>query len=232
MEEKKENKEWEVTTNRFVAFFDIMGFKDLVFRKEHSEIVKLLESISKNREALELINNHKAQDGSIETGHTRSYTFSDSIIFFSSGDSKADLTKILLDCALILAFSLDAGIPIKCAISYGQITVNVEKSVFFGQPIIDAYLLNEELLMYTIVLDNLAERKIKELLAEKFSEVFTFYKTPLKAGKINHYLKIPGQRKNLLDAVHKLYEHVAGRPRQYIDNTIEFIESLDKISPR
>lgn len=38
---------WEIKDTRFVAFLDILGFKDLVYRKTHDEIYTLLTTISK-----------------------------------------------------------------------------------------------------------------------------------------------------------------------------------------
>jgi|WetSurMetagenome_2_1015567.scaffolds.fasta_scaffold397245_2 hypothetical protein len=36
---------WNETPNIFVAFLDIMGFKDRVFREKHEDVKKKLESL-------------------------------------------------------------------------------------------------------------------------------------------------------------------------------------------
>lgn len=50
--ESSKNTNWEPTCNRFVAFLDIMGFKDMVSRKKHADIYNMLNSISKVSEEI------------------------------------------------------------------------------------------------------------------------------------------------------------------------------------
>ena len=45
-----------------------------------------------------------------------------SIIFFSKGDQIEDLNKIILDCLYIVKKSIESQIPIKGALSFGNIT--------------------------------------------------------------------------------------------------------------
>jgi len=37
--------EWNPTCNRFVGFFDIMGFKDMVFRNSHADMMEKMDAI-------------------------------------------------------------------------------------------------------------------------------------------------------------------------------------------
>ena len=39
---------WEVTTERYVAFIDIMGFKNMVERSTHEQIYKMMISIDED----------------------------------------------------------------------------------------------------------------------------------------------------------------------------------------
>ena len=39
--------DWEITTDRYVAFIDIMGFKDMVARSTHDEIYQMMKEIDK-----------------------------------------------------------------------------------------------------------------------------------------------------------------------------------------
>jgi len=41
-----EKKKWIITTKRFVAFLDIMGFKDMVARNSHKNIYNSLHAIT------------------------------------------------------------------------------------------------------------------------------------------------------------------------------------------
>ncbi len=228
-----ETKDWETTANRFVAFFDIMGFKDRILREGHEKIYEDLQSLSTLREKLIEINN-KTNNSGDTFGESLSYTFSDSIIIFSKGDLIGDIMKILLDCAVLLDVSRTMKIPIKGALSYGKITIDTKSLVYFGQPIIDAYLLHEELLMYNAIIDNSFEKKLKELYkSKKFKLWLLPYKVQLKSGKINHFIMRPltGTIPIAIESLSELYLSVSGKPRQYIDNTLEFLKSLPPDKP-
>ncbi|MDF2437721.1 MAG: hypothetical protein K0Q95_2097 [Bacteroidota bacterium] len=228
----QEKLSWEPTSNRFVAFFDIMGFKDLVLKTDHNKIVELLEGLSLKREELNLLNNHSPEDENLKMGETRSFTFSDSIIFFSKGETLEDIKKILIDCFFLQREALRLEIPIKGALSYGKITLKIDNSLYFGQPIIDAFLLQEDLHLYSIIADNHFEKKGKELLHNSsmwdFDNLFEFYKTPLKSGRAYHYIAKPSEndKKTYITCLNNLYLTVSGKPRQYIDNSLDFYNSV------
>ena len=123
-----ENKlEWQKTTKRFVTFFDIMGFKDMVQRNTHQKILSKLESLKKILKFLENVSpedNKELKKLNTEKFQTRSVTFSDSIIFFSKGDKLEDLQKITADSYALLSTALKKNIGIKGAIAFGEITVD------------------------------------------------------------------------------------------------------------
>jgi len=225
------NQDWNRTANRFVAFFDIMGFKDLVQRNSHDNILKRLETLKNVLKKLE--NSHSENNKTLkklmtEKFQTRSITFSDSIIIFSKSDTIKDFDKLVLDSYSIIHKALENGIGIKGALSYGEITVDFENYLFFGQPIIDAYLLHDELLLYTAVLDNNIEAKQKTLGKHHLPEsIIIDYKLPFKSGRIKHKL-IKSTNKQTDSAIfhlEKIYSTVSGKPRLYIDNTIEFLRT-------
>ncbi len=234
MTDTKENSavakvdDWETTTERFVAFFDIMGFKDLVLKTKHQDIVNLLENLSEVRTTLEKANNAELTTRKFTSGETKSFTFSDSIIFFSKSNTEADAHKITLDCLYLIKVALEKQIPIKGALSYGEITVDHKNSIYFGQPIIDAYILHEDLHLFSVIADCQFEKKVITPNLAATKAVFEFYKTPLKSGKSNHFVLKPTSKHKdaALDNLNKLYHTVSGKPRQYIDNTIEFINSI------
>ena len=226
------NKDWNNTTNRFVAFFDIMGFKDMVQRKSHADILKTLEKL---KDVLKFMENQDSENNkflkplNIKKFQTRSITFSDSIIFFSQGDTIKDFEKIVIDSYFIIQKSIENGLGIKGALSYGEITVNFENYLFFGQPIIDAYLLHDELLLYSAILDNNIEAKLNKIGTHSLpKDIIVDYKTPLKSGKIIHKLLKPTNNKTpeAITNLEQIYESVSGRPRLYIDNTIDFLKEF------
>ncbi len=225
---------WEKTNNRFVAFFDILGFKDLVARFKHEEIVEKLESLLLVIDKLSDANSISSmQNYNIDKDQTKSIIFSDSIIFFSKGSTFNDALKISYDAFQVCKNALNAGIAIKGCISYGQVTVDFSKSLFFGQAIIDAFLLHEELQMLTVLLDNKAENQIDTYEKKHIiNSILSTYKANLKTGKINHTLLKPYNKKQKDErvlALQKLYATVSGKPRLYIDNTLDYINSLNYV---
>lgn len=234
--ETNKNIGWEKTCDRYVAFFDIMGFKEFVTRNTHETVMNKLIELKKianssmalnHSEPLERINLHEAE--------TRSVSFSDSIIIFSKGDSIEDAVKILLDAALILGTALDLQIPMKGAFSYGKITVDFDSSLFFGQPIIDAYNLEEELQLYAGVLDHHFENKLHILSSkdssqnERFKLLLVENKIHLKSGIVNHkVLKIceDSVLNEQIISIKNFYNTVSGSPRKYVDNTLDFFSKL------
>ncbi len=233
--------DWQKTTKRFVAFFDIMGFKDMVQRNSHQQILSKLEILKKTLKFLENTTpetNVELKKINTEKFQTRSVTFSDSIIFFSKGDKLEDLQKITADSYALMHTALKENIGIKGAIAFGEITVDFENFLFFGQPIIDSFLLHEEIMFYGLVLDCSYETKLKTMktTADFPDSVIKTYKVPLKNGKATHKVIQPFKeetRNQWVQWVEEIFNSVSGRPRIYIDNTIEFLKSIEyKIIPK
>ena len=247
MEGQKDVK--NITTNRFIAFLDIMGFKDMVARQRHEEIYSKLCTISQNQ-------------SEIENASNGIYTimFSDSIIMYTENDTLECFINFLKIVSGTFTFLITKSLPAKGSIAYGKLTVDSTKNIFFGQPQIDAYLLQEqEVFYYGVVCHNSIEQYIKthqkdlqvndpsnnktykELLANQLLNE----KTPLKSGEIQHYnlnwfsFIIPFIPKNSTSftpanfleymqqverQIKSLYTNVSGKPRKYIDNTLSMLE--------
>jgi hypothetical protein len=220
---------WNNTENRFVAFFDILGFKDLVENNTHLNVLDKLYSLKKTLSHIEDPTNNKGlAEKEMDKDQTKVITFSDSIIVFSKSDKYNDALKVIYDAYNIVRDSVEKGIPIKGSIAYGQITVDFNKSLFFGKPIIDAYLLHEELQMITAIFHHSFEVKIQEYIDELIGCVFSDYKANLKSGRVTHAVMHPYDGAAIvkhIEELTKIYKFVSGRSRLYIDNTIEFLKS-------
>ncbi len=225
----------DVTSNRFVLFFDILGFKDLVSRSSHEEVLKKLKKLKGRASKLEIAKLKKtAQEKyniDIRQYQTKSVTFSDSIIFFSEGDTTSDFLKILIDSQYMLNEALSIGLALKGAISYGRITVDFEQNIFFGQPIIDAFLLHEDLHMLDVILDHNCD-----LQKDKYNNIFInenikFLNVKMKYGHVSHSIVIPRLSSKIDEKIillKKLYYTTSGSPRAYIDNSVKFYESISQ----
>ena len=169
-------------------------------------------------------------------------SFSDSMVLFSKDNSPESLDIIASSAAYILHDALLKDIPMKGAIAYGKISVNKEKQIYFGQPLIDAYLLQDEVNYYGIVAHNSLDEYLAKLDPDMPAiKLFLETKTPMKSGKITHknidWFYFLGNYKNSQTEDKKeilnyylasLRRLVSGSPRRYIDNTLELFESTYK----
>lgn len=222
----KENfQNWDKDCKRYVGFIDILGFKAMVAR-DHEKSGLVLDQVSK---AMDSIN--KIIDKSIAKHILRenivSMSFSDCILFVSKSDTFEDLITLSSVMKFLQETAIEHGIPTKGAISYGFMTADIKKSIFYGQPLIDAYLLQGELYYYGIILDNEAETKVKEFSRknkenlELIDDIFFQVSTPLKIGKVKHLNLILRDIDN--EQINKLYNTVSGSVRKYVDNTAEVL---------
>ncbi|WP_047544855.1 hypothetical protein [Psychroserpens sp. Hel_I_66] len=225
---------WKKTDNRFVAFFDILGFKDMVQTKTHSQILKTLEQLKTYVEKLEGIEWGEEQEKKsklkIAKNQTRSVTFSDSFMFFSKKDTIEDFSKIIVDSWFFLKKAAKLKIAVKASISFGEITVDFDKNLFFGQPIIDAYLLHEDLNMLGVILDHKAENQMKTYDKNvMLNNSLKFRKVNLKYGSVTHTILGSNSVKILeefIELFKEMYTITSGKPRIYIDNTVAFYQLL------
>lgn len=225
---------WKAKDKRFVAFFDILGFKEMVLRSSHEDVLKKLDALKTTIKELEKINwTAEAQQKSqlkLQQDQSRAITFSDSIVFFSKSGTIEDLFKIVLDSYYLMNKALSQNIAIKGAISFGEVTVDFKKALFFGQPIIDAYLLHEDMHILDVILDHNAENQINSLAPnDLIKNSLHSEKVKMKFGSTTHTV-VRSHRKSKIEhrieVLKNLYSSTSGKPRQYIDNTIDHYSNL------
>lgn len=211
------------TRNRFVAFLDIMGFKDRVTRNNHNEVLKELETFQSN--ISQYVGYHQAADIQLTL-------FSDSILIYSKDDT-IDSLKALADITshvMMYAIQQEKPIPLKGAIAAGIMTCNQTKQLYFGQALIDAYLLEENVKYYGVLVHHSAEKYLHDESITEFRNI----EAPLKSGNISHYelmwyaTKINSdvpEQKSLEQCLSNLRLTVSDEPRKYIDNTKRVIKN-------
>lgn len=224
-----EEIKWKEDNNRFVCFLDIMGFKNMIDTRSHEDVKKMMDELSKIRQYILKQNKlfkKEAIYAQYKDSEIQLVSFSDSIILFTNEDKPIDLLLLTYAARKILFDAGKLGIPIKGAISYGYTTADFENSIFLGRPIVDAYLLQEELFYYGVTLDHNAEAFYKKnLTAFEGHDMYEFLKTPFKRGKVMHANLKTGPETKLED-FEKFYDTVCGNTRQYVDNTIEVFKSI------
>jgi len=136
--------------NRFVAMLDVMGTKSLIGQRQDKCIFDLMESIRT------IEKEYSTND------YVRMTFYSDSIILYTIDNCEKSYKSILYTSAHIVKFFLKQGFGINGCISYGVCTCDYKdgKYITIGQPFVDAYLLQDDLLCYGVALDEKAVKKI------------------------------------------------------------------------
>lgn len=213
-------KEYRETAERFVAFLDIMGFKERVARTGHDDLLSQLTAFI--RDISLYIEQYK--DSELQLAQ-----FSDSIILFSKDDSTESLTVLAEAASVIMrtAVRQERPIPLKGAIAKGCITCDFSKQLFFGQALIDAFLLEENINYYGVLVHHSAESTVLGLGETK---LFKDVKASLKSGNISHYelsWYVDGEADSIEkveSALRDIRLSVSDAPRKYIDNTLAIIK--------
>ena len=215
------------TAERFVTFLDIMGFKDRVARTTHEDLLVQLSEFNRSV-TLQVL---RYSDKKIQLAQ-----FSDSIVLFSNDDTPESLETIAKVSRSIMRDAIARQIPLKGAIAQGKITCDISKRLFFGQALIDAYLLEENIHYYGILAHHSAEQSVIRLDKKSGNSYFRDIKAPLKSGQIGHYElswyadseKDTETLRKTCNDLRNIRETVSDAPRKYIDNTLEVIDKFYK----
>ena len=205
----------EVTTERFVSFLDIMGFKDFIARNDYKLILEKLT---------ELTDYISEEVGKYAGFHFS--MFSDSILIYSDEANEDHFEIIVKISSQIVSKSISIGLPIKGAIAKGICTATTgEKLLYFGQPIIDAFKLEENIVIYGVAIHNTAEQEAIALVNRYESKYLYDYKVTLKSASSKHFILnwYGDQIDESMTLLTNIRKTVSDAPRRYIDNTIDAI---------
>ena len=217
---------WNEDTERLVLFADIMGFKERVINKTHDQLKKDMELFHDKLEK---------QSSPLRMGDQLRYAqFSDSILVVANGTSEAMLNLISKAGARLMHVALSSGIAIKGVIAQGRFTYDETKELYIGKPLVDAYLLHDEIKFYGIVVHHTAEKTVKQYASETRNP-YTNNPIALEKGQTAHYhlcwnmldtlLAVKDNTAECKKWLEEISETVSGKPRVYIDNTLRILEA-------
>jgi hypothetical protein len=152
---------WKLSASRYVAFYDIMGFRDFVKRnrRSHKTIYKVMESLHQAGErARELSTLMFGKELSTVFDAINIVQFSDSIVAMTADTSQESAGLITLASQVLFIRALQEGTVLRGAVAAGHFTADFQKSIFFGQPLVDAYLLEEDQAWYGVAFHPSATR--------------------------------------------------------------------------
>ena len=216
---------WNDEVPRLILYADFMGFKNRVYSSSHNDLKQNLEKFNdawhKRLEPLQL------------GGDLKFVQFSDSILVGVNGTSKKMFNLISKAAISMMHESLQIKFGIKGVIAQGIFSFDEKKGLYFGIPLIDAYILHEEIKFYGIVVHHTAENTVKNNLSR--NNPYAKNNIYIEKGKVSHYHlcwnlvdtklapnDITPTCNSWLDAIE---ETVSGAPRQYIDRTREIMKN-------
>lgn len=228
---------WIPTNERFVGIIDIMGFKDMVYRKTPDEIHLSMWITLNALKGFEEQLKKMTKDGYTPI---RAISFSDSFMIFTKDNSNSSLEQILYVLSGLTNTFFTQHIPFKGALAMGPMTLDLKNNIFFGRPLVDAFILQDEMLLYGIVLHGSVQNRIMN-----FPEIGEYngytaeYTVQFKNGSGKHlvvfsFFVLPSVAVPKDDIFHtiahleNMRENTSGQLRKYIDNTIAFYENVMK----
>ena len=133
-------------TKRTVAFIDILGFKGIVDASSADELgEKFTNVIGKTLPALNGKIGDFPNEPTFFPNYPRdrpyciSFAFSDSIILISNDESEESCLALLIYSLRVSQILIGYGFPVRGAITFGEMYVDRENSLFLGKALTRAY---------------------------------------------------------------------------------------------
>ena len=175
--------------NRYVAHLDILGMTSIVDAGPE----KAWEVLSNLVDARDKANGFEIEFSELEgqrisvSNSVYAVTFSDTILLFTKNDSKHDLLVLLIVLSHILHKALALGVPTRSGVSYGKFFFNIEKSMYMGPALIEAYKVGEAAQWIGICFGESFREKWKEVAQFKSgdSDIVVEWLVPRKSAASN-----------------------------------------------
>ncbi|MGJ8685657.1 MAG: hypothetical protein ACSHWW_13585 [Nonlabens sp.] len=135
---------------QYIAFLDVLGFKELVNKRNTESLEIYFNSV---RDSLNIIGNEKR--------NIKSLLISDSTILISP-DTKKDFKTLLRAVQTIQSTLAQKGIWLRGAISYGEVYFDENSNLVVGKGLVKAYLLESEAIYPRVIIDPSLVLKIAE----------------------------------------------------------------------
>jgi hypothetical protein len=210
MENNAEIRKEEHKQSVFVAFLDIMGYKQIVKNNTHEELKDIYFYDVSTFTAYNYLPQKVLRSGGkyklldeAKRINVKSLMVSDSVIVWTPDDSMQSFHDILFKVNYMLVESVLKGFPMRAGICVGPISLFVEDDVntytqliLLGKPIVDAYEISDKQNWIGCVIDKKCIEKYKEYEIQYSGDnlvnldylinnkILLKYKVPKKTGSI------------------------------------------------
>ena len=176
----------ETIAQRYVVHLDILGMRALSAR-DHREAWDMLSALEVGlRKSTNSTVFYEGFDGPAHIPELiMAVVFSDTIVLYSTSDSKKDFVATFIAALKIFAEALYLRVPIRIGISKGIFYSDEERSMYAGPALIEAYEIGEASQGIGIVLsDSVAEDARREDFRNGASKLVVEWDVPTKNGPI------------------------------------------------
>lgn len=125
-----------------VALFDVLGFSARVRNTELQQLGRSYRDLLSLKRRVGNVPVIRMGEGEVDEWESPSAVFSDTILFWADAEPES-AESFLTTCSELLAKSLNAGWPLRGAIAIGESILDRNARVFIGEPIVEAYRLEE-----------------------------------------------------------------------------------------
>jgi len=222
-------EQWE-THECWVAHFDILGFKSLLDQGWMK--VKTVLSQSKIDEVIESINDMPA----LHREHIDYLFYADTFIFYSKSDQVKDYPSMLSVAQRFIRKCISIKLPIRGAISFGELIFGHEKRILMGEAFLESYEYTEDQNWLGLLLTPSASRKVFEYSLNPLHHSYINQDIPLKRDpKFNPDVfaytfcdGITNFSNPLLGDLDEMLKTAPASEKAKYENTIEFIKKYDR----
>ena len=184
----------------FIAFFDVLGFKEFIYNNEFKEVKRLFGHLLRDTQTAVAGEKYiQVNPGVIVPDLAKQKVnclhISDSIVFWTNSNSEADFTELVEVCYSFYWRSLQTSFPVRGCLTYGEIdfnpyTIKSESGATFynysliGKGLVDSYLKAESIEYAGCYIDKSAIDKVEDALINKliYAQKLCYYKVPFKTG--------------------------------------------------
>lgn len=190
--------------HRWIAILDILGFRQLVKTRQLSWLVRKLDHLFAAAEPKQascgfLLADGRVKERNLTLGHLH---FSDTLMLWTppmANDeddrdiNAAAFSHICNTVANLVALALINGFPLRGGLTFGECYIDPAKQLAVGQPIVDAYLLEQEQEWVGAAVD--AEQLGEPATSEQLEECsLVQYRVPVKTMRRGELLAVDWTR--------------------------------------
>lgn len=169
---------------RFVAHIDILGMSTIVEKNADeawgmlSDLVDVKDRVGNS--AIEFLQTKEMVHASEAA---MAVTFSDTIILFTRGATDTELRSLIILVTELLHKAICRCVPVRAGLALGRFLFNLDRSMYAGPALIEAYRVGESAQWLGISLAKSVQERARNLgLKSGHSDIIVEWSVPIKCG--------------------------------------------------